>query len=193
MEQEHRGNQLGDCQDGHAPEERNAGRCGPETARNEDNMSNETNATIDEIMSDIQSFASSWALTGGRFDDGSMAGIAEEQRGAVRRAITAALDSQARQIEALTAERDELRKRLDDAKPATPAPGEWVEWNGGECPIADGVLFSAKFRDGTITNKYRHATEYRWSHGGGDLGVPEADIVAYRILPLPLIARMMPA
>lgn len=80
---------------------------------------------------------------------------------------------------AVVAERDELRKRLDDAKPATPAPGEWIEWLGGECPIADGVLFSAKFRDGTITNKYRHATVYRWSH----VGVPEADIVAYRILP----------
>lgn len=145
-------------------------------------MNTKTNANIDEIM---QAAGKLVQAETAYHDMPTVRGMDEciGSRTALRAMIAAALDSQARQIEALTAERDELRRRLDDANPATPATGEWVEWRGGECPIADGVLFSAKFRDGTITNKYRHATEYRWSHGGGDLGVPEADIVAYRILP----------
>jgi hypothetical protein len=47
--------------------------------------------TIDEIMSDVQSFASSWALVGSRFDDGSMHNMAEAQSAALRDMIAAAI------------------------------------------------------------------------------------------------------
>lgn len=46
---------------------------------------------IDEIMSDVQSFASTWALVGGRFDDGSMHNTAEAQSAELRNLIAAAL------------------------------------------------------------------------------------------------------
>ena len=47
--------------------------------------------SIDEIMSDVQSFASTWALVGGRFDDGSMHNTAEAQSAELRNLIAAAL------------------------------------------------------------------------------------------------------
>jgi hypothetical protein len=82
-------------------------------------------------------------------------------------------------------ERDELRKRLEDAKPATPAPGEWVEWHGGDvAPVADGVWIQIRSRNGSgIFEPECMASLRRWTHGGGELGLPEFDIVAYRILP----------
>jgi hypothetical protein len=228
-------------------------------------MNTETNATIDEIMGQI-----------GLHGDDCMrhdADAASASFEALRAKISAALDSQARQIEALaasltlasgcldragweyipdaiygpvwkppvnkiaaelrarlrerdaeidalTAERDELRKRLDDAaeqeprawqikqggrvqlisnaefvrasfdaaemtplyappvvaKPATPALGEWVEWHGGECPIAD-VPHEVKFRDGDVFGD-EIAQSWEWRRTGSDF-----DIVAYRILP----------
>ena len=109
-----------------------------------------------------------------------LVGMCERKMAALRHLITAALDSQAQQIEGLTAELEELRKRLDDAKPATPAPGEWVEWHGGECPIADGVRFEFMFRDNSQEKNYAHcnAPDWIWSIRGY-----ASDIVAYRILP----------
>ena len=146
-------------------------------------MSNETSTTIDEIM--LAVFVSQGATAA--YDASYGPGTDDLERemfaadDAVRDLIAAALDSQARQIEALTAERDELRKRLDDAKPATPAPGEWIEWSGGDvAPVADGVSFEFKFRDGIppVCGPYRDATKWRWNHHG-----ISGDIVAYRILP----------
>jgi hypothetical protein len=95
--------------------------------------------------------------------------------------ISSALDSQARQIEALTAERDELRKRLDEAKPATPAPGEWIEWRGGDvAPVADGTLIEIRNRKGDEWS--RHVTpDLDWSHITRH--PLRSDIIAYRILP----------
>lgn len=46
---------------------------------------------IDRIMSDVQSFAQTWSLVGGRFDDGSMHNTAEAQSAALRDLIAAAL------------------------------------------------------------------------------------------------------
>lgn len=59
------------------------------------------------------------------------------------------------------------------AKPENPND-DWVEWNGGACPVEDGRAVGIRFRDGSeflVT-----AGGYDWRHKGGD-----SDIVAYRI------------
>jgi hypothetical protein len=182
-------------------------------------MTTETNVTIDEIMGQIGLHGDDCMRR-----DADAASVSFE---ALRVTIAAALDSQARQIEALTAERDrweaayrewrpasefaqglsndgalpardlgrhcgdvlidhvkrltaerdELRKRLDDAKPATPAPGEWVEWKGGECPIASGVAHHVKLRSGDEFGPSVQSKSWDWLNHGAD-----GDIVAYRIL-----------
>jgi hypothetical protein len=48
-------------------------------------------AAIDEIMSDVQSFACTWALVGSNLDDGGMYNTAEERSSALRELITAAI------------------------------------------------------------------------------------------------------
>jgi hypothetical protein len=140
------------------------------TSRQGIEMTNEQ--TIDEIMKAAADSVLA-EIAHHNMPSSLRAGVCERKETALRHAITAALAAKDAEIE---------RPKTQLAKPAEPELGEWIEWAGGQCPIADGVLFSAKFRDGAITNKYRHATEYRWSHGGGDLGVIEADIVAYRVL-----------
>ena len=125
-------------------------------------MSNETNTTIDDLAH--EAWAAAQLAPGEGIDD------------AVRRIaglMAAALDSQAQQIEALTAERDALRRRLDDARPA---PGEWIEWAGGECPIADDARIDVKCRDGDVLRDYLPSNLY-WSHHNY-----WGDIVAYRVM-----------
>ena len=64
------------------------------------------------------------------------------------------------------------------SQPAEAKPGEWVEWKGGDCPIADGVPFSLKFRSGKVVEIDDCAGAWRWTkkrYGG--------DIIAYRVLP----------
>jgi hypothetical protein len=127
-------------------------------------MNTETNATIYEIMRAAERHAVAAVSRG----DTS---ATKESLAAL---ITAALDSQARQINVLTAERDELRKRLDDA---TPAPGEWIEWRGGECPIADGIDHCVRLRIGAECRSSRPPRGWEWGHHGtGD------DIIAYRVI-----------
>lgn len=64
------------------------------------------------------------------------------------------------------------------AEPASPAPGEWIEWAGGECPIADGVRHQIKMRDGYLSSDDLEARSWiGWDHTAG-----ENDIVAYRVL-----------
>lgn len=48
----------------------------------------------------------------------------------------------------------------------------WVEWNGGDCPVAEGAYVEIRTRDGNI-NTGRH---FRWEHLKID-----GDIMAYRI------------
>ena len=58
--------------------------------------------------------------------------------------------------------------------PAPDADG-WIEWNGGECPVADGVALDVKYRDGDkLTIRYPEV--YRWNHIGN-----RGDFVAYRL------------
>lgn len=65
---------------------------------------------------------------------------------------------------------------------------EWIEWNGGECPVERGTLIDAKFRNGEET--YHAKAGFRYDDGGSNenycttdwdhLGTDE-DIVAYRL------------
>jgi hypothetical protein len=50
---------------------------------------NAIDADIEEIMTQIQEFASSWSLVGGRFDDGSMLEVADDSKANIRKLILA--------------------------------------------------------------------------------------------------------
>lgn len=47
--------------------------------------------SIDKIMEQVQVFASSWAIAGSRFDDGSGMQVAEREKTALRNMIELAL------------------------------------------------------------------------------------------------------
>lgn len=54
---------------------------------------------------------------------------------------------------------------------------EWIEWNGGECPVVDGTMVYVIFKgehEGSKNPEGAHL--FRWSHGGGC-----GDIIAYRL------------
>jgi hypothetical protein len=54
---------------------------------------------------------------------------------------------------------------------------DWIEWNGGECPVDDGTMVYVMFKsddEGSINPEAAHL--FRWSHGGGF-----GDIIAYRL------------
>ena len=57
-------------------------------------------------------------------------------------------------------------------------PGEWIEWQGGKCPIADGVKHQVRFRDHSLSHVCDDAASWSWRHACEDF-----DIVAYRVLP----------
>lgn len=53
----------------------------------------------------------------------------------------------------------------------------WIEWAGGECPVADDQRVHVQFRDGEVINT-ASGNCIRWSHKG-----TLRDIIAYRIIP----------
>lgn len=54
-------------------------------------------------------------------------------------------------------------------------PRDWIEWNGGACPVA-GKRVDVKHRDGDIFRGIYAGEIYSWLHYGRD-----GDIVAYRL------------
>lgn len=54
---------------------------------------------------------------------------------------------------------------------------EWIEWNGGECPVANDTDFEFIYRGGRKVRVRAGGTAYRWKHLGAS-----HDIVAYRII-----------
>lgn len=131
-------------------------------------MTNEQ--TIDEIME--LAFDFSQAVHDDILSEMGTCGDANSHtsssRGALRHAITAALAAKDAEIERLK------------AKLAEPAPGEWIEWAGGECPIADDARIDVKCRDGDVLRDCLPSSLY-WSHYAD--GNYWGDIVAYRVLP----------
>lgn len=57
-----------------------------------------------------------------------------------------------------------------------PTRPNWIEWNGGECPVKGGVSVLVEFRDGGIDIS-RYALDYTWYHSGSD-----GDIIRYTTL-----------
>lgn len=67
---------------------------------------------------------------------------------------------------------------------------DWIEWNGGECPVADGTIVDVRHRDGDeffgelawgrrrpLEGKTNWAGAVYWHHDEVD-----GDIVAYRVV-----------
>lgn len=65
------------------------------------------------------------------------------------------------------------------AEPAKPEPVEWIEWKGGECPIADDARIDVTCRDGDVLRDCLPSNLY-WSHHAD--GNYWGDIVAYRVM-----------
>ena len=77
---------------------------------------------------------------------------------------------------------------------------DWIEWTGGDCPVAKGTLVDVKYRDGRSARGVTAGTEWGesghvsdngknaegWSHDG--IG---ADIVAYRLAQPAHVTRML--
>ena len=59
------------------------------------------------------------------------------------------------------------------AAPASPEPGPWHDWTGGECPVAGEVWVDVKWRDGKRDK--RRAFHLEWDQAGHS-----SDIIAYR-------------
>lgn len=60
--------------------------------------------------------------------------------------------------------------------------GDWIDWTGGECPIADDQHFSVTYRNGVTTVFGYCAGAYPaelWQHVGD-----EGDVVKYRVVQL---------
>lgn len=53
---------------------------------------------------------------------------------------------------------------------------DWIEWNGGECPVA-GKNVEVRFRTGFEIETGKQPTGLRWDHSGS-----RGDIVAYRLV-----------
>lgn len=53
----------------------------------------------------------------------------------------------------------------------------WIEWGGGECPVADGVTIDIKFRNGNEYPATKRAGVFRWTHDQSG-----TDIAAYRVV-----------
>jgi hypothetical protein len=76
-------------------------------------------------------------------------------------------------------------KEPDDDVMNTPCPRcnphaepEWIEWNGGECPVAKGTPGAVKMRDGFISGFGSDLAAWDWTY---DTEEDPGDIIAYRI------------
>lgn len=83
---------------------------------------------------------------------------------------------------------DFLLRRLDEARRSaahqhstTDADtSKWIEWDGGECPLAAGTAFRYRLRDGGTGAELINLTAWRWDHRGSAY-----DIVAYQVSAAP--------
>ena len=65
---------------------------------------------------------------------------------------------------------------LTDMVAPQPKEPEWIEWHGGECPVAPETRVEVKFRSGECNSKFKAGT-WNWKHSGW-----ASDIIAYRVL-----------
>ena len=58
---------------------------------------------------------------------------------------------------------------------------DWIEWEGGECPVDGSVLVEAKLRCGYVET--RNEENFNWKHGLGPFAYEgDDDIIAYRVV-----------
>ena len=55
---------------------------------------------------------------------------------------------------------------------------DWIEWNGGECPVPKGTLVDVLYRSAGIKTSVAAGGKYAHDWADDDMG---RDIIAYRI------------
>ncbi|NKI68894.1 hypothetical protein GN109_05630 [Collimonas pratensis] len=83
-------------------------------------------------------------------------------------------DNNARKIEAAIAL---WKAKSADPEKVSALSDVWIQWPGGECPVADDVLVEVMLNDGCVDGPLP-AKSLRWNHlnDGND-----SDIIAYKI------------
>jgi len=91
-----------------------------------------------------------------------------------RRVFGLAMDSEL-YLQALEIALPVLEQQEKQAEQQVDTDG-WIEWKGGECPVADGLAVTeVKFRSGDVVKAF--ADTWWWGHSGD-----EDDIIAYRVV-----------
>lgn len=81
--------------------------------------------------------------------------------------------------------RETYREMLASApaiQPGYAVVPDWIEWQGGDCPVAPTALVLYELRDGSVEQTPIQANQLRWSNLGLDY-----DIVKYRLASAPAI------
>lgn len=69
---------------------------------------------------------------------------------------------------------------------AAPASTDWIEWNGGECPVAAGTPVDIRYRDGFVWDNVKALddvnTDEMWAH---ESAFDVDHIFAYRLIDVP--------
>lgn len=85
---------------------------------------------------------------------------------------------------AMIAKLEQNKKRqwseVKDGEPVNQVEDGWIDWPGGDCPVADHVMVSVKYRDGRVKEPDR-AGGYIWTNGSPISSKSGADIVSYKI------------
>ena len=55
---------------------------------------------------------------------------------------------------------------------------EWIEWNGGACPVPGDTMVDVELRSGAMSLTTLPAARWNWTHGP----MSRSDIIAYRIV-----------
>ena len=64
-----------------------------------------------------------------------------------------------------------------DLRMKYPSSGDWIDWNGGECPVDGDLLVEIVFRYGNSIDQFSNASNFYWLHSGYP-----GDIIAYKII-----------
>lgn len=76
-------------------------------------------------------------------------------------------------------------KQQAEAPKVGPKPDAagWIEWNGGDCPVAPGTIVECRLRDADSAPSWhetaKDASDFSWSHEKATAGL---DIIAYRLV-----------
>jgi len=64
-----------------------------------------------------------------------------------------------------------------DLRMKYPSSGDWIDWNGGECPVDGDLLVEIVFRYDNSIDQFSNASNFYWLHSGYP-----GDIIAYKII-----------